>query len=156
MAESARTIFKTLIPRHENVKANALTGLAASMALSENDTLKITVMEWKLLRPLDTHQVVVDCFQVSKSRTPYENSFGDWRELFINYILYSILPGNVKDRTSIQRRIPDIIMIFRLELYIEDHSMEFYYSAYPKRKPKHNERGPRRSISCSSGWTKIT
>ena len=106
------------------------------MALPENDMVKITTMGQKLLPPLDTHQAVADCFKVPKIQTPYENSFRDWRELFIDYILYGILPDDVKDRTSIQRRIPDIIMIFRLELYIEDHSMEFCYSAYLKRKLK--------------------
>ena len=39
------------------------------MALPENDTVKITVMEQELLPPLDTHQAIADCFQVLKSRT---------------------------------------------------------------------------------------
>lgn len=67
------------VPRHENVKANALAGLASSMALLENDKLEVIVTERKLLPPLDTHQAISDCFQTSKSRTPsYENSFKDW------------------------------------------------------------------------------
>ena len=76
------------------------------MALPKNDTMKITVMERKLLSPFDTHQAIADCFQVLRSRTPYKNSFRDWRELFIDYILHGILPDNIKDRTSIQRRAP--------------------------------------------------
>ena len=51
-----------LIPRCENVKADALTGLAAAMALLENDTVTITVTERKLLPPLYTYQAIADCF----------------------------------------------------------------------------------------------
>ena len=95
------------IPRHENVKADALAELIASMALPENDMVKIIATERKLLSPLDTHQVVADCFQVSKNRAPsYKISFGDRREHFIDCILYGILPNNVKDWTCIQRREP--------------------------------------------------
>ena len=36
------------IPRCENVKADALAGLAASMALLDNDTTKVTITERKL------------------------------------------------------------------------------------------------------------
>ena len=50
------------VPRCENVKANALAGLAASMALLENDMVTVTVTEWILLPPLDTHKDVADYF----------------------------------------------------------------------------------------------
>lgn len=71
--------------RHENVRAGTLAGLAASMALPENDKLEVTITERELLPPLDTHQAILNCFQVLKSQTPsYEYSFRDWRELFID------------------------------------------------------------------------
>ena len=64
------------VPRYENIKADALAGLATSMALPENDKVTITVTERKLLPPLDTHQAVADCFQISGSKAlSYENSF---------------------------------------------------------------------------------
>lgn len=55
------------VPRHESLKADALVGLAASMALPENDKLEVTVTEQKPLPSFDTHQAVSDCFQVSRS-----------------------------------------------------------------------------------------
>lgn len=54
------------ILRHEHVKVDDLTGLVALMALPENDMLKITIIERKLLPPFDTHQALADCFHVSK------------------------------------------------------------------------------------------
>ena len=90
----------------KNAKADALAGLAASIALSENDKVKITVTERKLIPPLGTHQAIADFIQVSKSRAlAYENSFRDQREPFIDYILHGILHDNIKDRTTIQRPV---------------------------------------------------
>lgn len=86
--------------RYENVQEDALAGLAASMALPENEKMTITVTEWKLLPPLDAHQAVAECFQISGSKAlSYKNSFRDWRKPFIDYILHGILPDDIKDRT---------------------------------------------------------
>lgn len=87
------------VPRHESVKANAIAGLAGIM-----DLLEVTRIERKLLPHLDTHQAILDCFQISNRIPSYENLFRDWRELFIDYILHGLLLDNVKYRTSIQRR----------------------------------------------------
>lgn len=95
------------VQRHQNVKIDALARVASSMSMPNDDKMEVEVVERKLLALLDTHRVVPDCFQVVESSvSSFENFFRDWRDLFINYILHDILPDNVKDRTSIQRRAP--------------------------------------------------
>ena len=54
--------------RGENICADALAGLAASLAIREGENMKITVCQKRILPPLNTHQVVAECHGVVRSR----------------------------------------------------------------------------------------
>ena len=58
----------THILRGENIRADALAGLGASMAIQEGENMQITVCQKRILPPLNTHQAVAECHQVVGSR----------------------------------------------------------------------------------------
>ncbi|MBY3556089.1 ribonuclease HI family protein, partial [Modestobacter lapidis] len=71
-AQSLRQKFDichiTHIRRGENIRADALAGLAASMAVQEGEHMQITVCERRILPPLNTHEAAAECHQVVGSR----------------------------------------------------------------------------------------
>ncbi|KAJ8649212.1 hypothetical protein MRB53_002235 [Persea americana] len=111
-AQSLRQKFDvchiTQIHSGENIRADALAGLAASMAIQEGEGMQITVCQRRILPPLNTHQAVVECHRVVGSRISIlKPPIGDWRDLFIDYIMFGILPEDPKEWVSIQRRAPN-------------------------------------------------
>ncbi|XXG73019.1 hypothetical protein AAC387_Pa07g2001 [Persea americana] len=71
-AQSLRQKFDiwyiTYICRGENIRADALAELAASMAIQEGENMQITVCQRRILPPLNTHQAVAECHRVVGSR----------------------------------------------------------------------------------------
>ena len=111
-AQSLRQRFDichiTHIRRGENIRADALAGLAASMATQEGENMQITVCQRRILPPLNTHQAVAECHRVVGSRISIlKPPVGDWRDPFIDYIMLGILPEDPRERVSIQRRAPN-------------------------------------------------
>ena len=111
-AQSLRQNFDichiTHIRRGENIRADALAGLAASMATQEGENMQITVCQRRILPPLNTHQAVAECHRVVGGRISIlKPPIGDWRDPFIDYIMFGILPEDPKERVSIQRRAPN-------------------------------------------------
>ena len=81
----------------ENVRANALAGLAASMAIQEGENMQITIYKKRILLPLNIHRAIVECYRVVGSwisiiRTPIV----DWRDPLIDYIMFGILHEDKK------------------------------------------------------------
>ncbi|XXG73076.1 hypothetical protein AAC387_Pa07g2054 [Persea americana] len=108
-AQSLRQKFDichiTHIRRGENIRANALAGLVASMAIQEGENMQIAVCQRRILPPLNTHQAVVECHRVARSQLSIlKPPIGDWRDPFIDFIMLGILPEDPKERVSIQRR----------------------------------------------------
>ncbi|XXG62733.1 hypothetical protein AAC387_Pa05g1046 [Persea americana] len=98
----------THIRRGENIHADALAGLATSMAIEEGENMQITVFQRRILPPLNTHQAIAECHQVVGSWISiFKPSIGNWRDPFIDYIMFGILPEDPKERVSIQRRAPN-------------------------------------------------
>ncbi|XXG41962.1 hypothetical protein AAC387_Pa01g2323 [Persea americana] len=98
----------THICRGKNIRADALAGLAASMAIQEGENMQITMCQRRTLPPLNTHKAVAECHRVVGSRISIlKPPIGDWRDLFFDYIMFGILPEDPKDRVSIQRRAPN-------------------------------------------------
>ena len=64
-AQSLRKKFDichiTHIRRGENIRADALAGLAASMAIQERENMQFTVCRRRILSPLNKRQAVVEC-----------------------------------------------------------------------------------------------
>ena len=69
------------IRRGENIRADALAGLTASMAIQEVENMQITVCQRRILPPLNTHQAVAKCHRVVGSRISILKPLsGDWRD----------------------------------------------------------------------------
>ena len=78
------------------------------MVTQEGENMQITVCQRRILPPLNTHQAVVECHQVVGSQISIlKPRIGDWRDPFIDYIMFGILPEDPKERVSIQRRAPN-------------------------------------------------
>ncbi|XXG59012.1 hypothetical protein AAC387_Pa04g1174 [Persea americana] len=111
-AQSLRQKFDichiTHIRRGENIRADALAGLAVSIAIQEGENKQITVCQRRILPPLNTHQAVAECNRVVGSRISIlKPPIGDWRDPFFDYIMFGIVPEDPKERVSIQRRAPN-------------------------------------------------
>ncbi|KAK3004298.1 hypothetical protein RJ639_018394 [Escallonia herrerae] len=93
------------IRRGVNARADSLVGLATSMTLPDNKTITITVGERRVLQPLNQVPQLEPVFIINM----IEN-VKDWREPFINYLLYGRLPEEKAKRAEIRRRAVKFIM----------------------------------------------
>ena len=70
--------------------------------------MQIIVCRIRILPPLNTHQAVAKCHKVVGSRISiFKPPIGDWRDPFIDYIVFGILSEDPRERVSIQRRAPN-------------------------------------------------
>ncbi|XXG62700.1 hypothetical protein AAC387_Pa05g1015 [Persea americana] len=128
----------THIRRGENIRADALAGLAASMAIQEEENMQIIVCQRRILPPLNTHQAVAECHQVVGSRISIlKLPIGNWRDPFIDYIMFGILPEDPKEWEAF-KDVPQIfIWIFPPKCFTENPSMEYFHAAcHNKRRKK--------------------
>ncbi|KAJ8621804.1 hypothetical protein MRB53_030333 [Persea americana] len=114
-AQSLRQKFDirhiTHIRRGENIRVDALARLAASIAIQEGENMQITVCQRRILPPINTHQAIAECHQVVGSRISIlKPPISDWRDPFIDYIMFGILPEDPKEWVSIQRRAPNFYL----------------------------------------------
>ncbi|XP_020254134.1 uncharacterized protein LOC109831208 [Asparagus officinalis] len=100
LADSFEGFYIDHIPRLKNTYADALASLAATLALPESTTQQINAVEEEpaMLEPKD------------------------WRFLIIDYVLYSLLPEDIKERESIRRRAP--------RFYYDSQSQTLYRKSY--------------------------
>ncbi|XP_070032935.1 uncharacterized protein [Nicotiana tomentosiformis] len=97
-------VFLNHVPTEENLMDDALSNLATTMALGENESTKVHVCHrWVIARLLD--------LQINKShhtsiRVIKEE---DWRQPLIEYLEHEELPEDPRQRTDIKRRAPRFI-----------------------------------------------
>jgi len=110
VAERFRNFYIDHVPRKQNAHANALTSLAASLALLARVAEKILVYSQDLYCPrfsFEDHQKLTRDLQVKEA---LESSTGpelsDWQFPYIDYALYDILPDNPKEAAIIRRKAP--------------------------------------------------
>ena len=119
-AQSLRQNFDichiTHIRRGENIRADALARLAASMATQEGENMQITVCQRRILPPLNTHQAVAECHRVVGGRISIlKPPIGDWRDPFIDYIMFGILPEDPKERGKHSKTSPKLSFGYSLQ-----------------------------------------
>ncbi|XP_033514340.1 uncharacterized protein [Nicotiana tomentosiformis] len=99
-------VFLNHVPREENRMADALAKLATTMALGENESIKVQVCHrWIIPILLD--------LQINES---HHTSVGvieeeDWRQPLIEYLEHGNLPEDRRQRIDIKRRAPQFIFI---------------------------------------------
>jgi len=105
-----RNFFIDHIPRQQNVHADALASLAASLALPARVVEKILVYSHDLYCPrfaYEDHQKPTGDCQVKEAlETSTGPELKDWRFSYIDYALYDILPENPKEAAVIRRKAP--------------------------------------------------
>ncbi|KAJ8635991.1 hypothetical protein MRB53_010258 [Persea americana] len=114
-------IIVTNIARSLNSKVDALAGITAAMALPERNHYKILVKERLLMPDLGTWEAIADYI----ANNPLVAKVGvlpageDWRQPFIRFMKYEILPEDMKERVSIRRSSP--------RLYFNEAPWLLYY-----------------------------
>lgn len=79
------------------------------MSTSKGENYKVVVYERRFLPPLDTVEVIAECKQketLTARITMTLETSRDWREGFISYYKYGILPEDPGKRVIIKRRLP--------------------------------------------------
>ena len=110
MAEKFENFYIDHIPWQQNVHADAVTFLAASLALPVRATERVLIY---------SHDLYCCKFVIEDSRTPRGDlqvkevpetltslEPRDWRFPYINFFLYDILPDDHKETTFIRRKAP--------------------------------------------------
>ena len=110
MAERFRNFYIDLVSRQQNVHADALTSLAASLALLVGVVKKILVYSYDLYYPkfaFEDYQKPTRDRQVKEAlETSSGPEFRDWRFSYIDYALYGIFPDDPKEAATIRRKAP--------------------------------------------------
>ncbi|XP_020272394.1 uncharacterized protein LOC109847573 [Asparagus officinalis] len=97
LTNSFEGFYIDYIHRLRNTYADALASLAATLALPEGATQQVTVASRQLFRPKYALQINA----VNEMSEPLEPR--DWRFPIINYVLYSLLPEDIRERESVRR-----------------------------------------------------
>jgi len=110
MAERFRNFYMDHIPCQQNVHADALAFLAASLALLAETTEKILVYSHDLYCPkfsLEDDQTPIGDLQVKEAlETSAGPELRNWQFSYIDYALYGILPDDPKEAIAIRRKAP--------------------------------------------------
>ncbi|XP_020258994.1 uncharacterized protein LOC109835429 [Asparagus officinalis] len=89
------------ILRSKNTHADALASLAANLAQPLGTCQHVTVASRRLFKSEDTPAEANTTYQA-----PDQSKERDWRFPIIDYVLYGILPEDVKERDSVRRHAP--------------------------------------------------
>ena len=98
MANSFDDFYIRHVSRFQNTKADALATLTATLALPINATYHLMVAARHLVCP----KHVLETNEVHATLIGFEPR--DWRFSIIDYTLHDILPDDLKEAASIQRR----------------------------------------------------
>ncbi|XP_020256192.1 uncharacterized protein LOC109833056 [Asparagus officinalis] len=100
LAKSFNSVHIEHVLHYKNTHADALASLAANLAQPLGTSQQVTVISRQLYQPEDTLEVNATHQVLGQSESR------DWRFLIIDYVLYGILPEDVKDRESVRRHAP--------------------------------------------------
>ncbi|XP_020266607.1 uncharacterized protein LOC109842106 [Asparagus officinalis] len=116
LADSFEGFYIDHIPRLKNTYVDALASLAATLALPEGTTQQVTVTRRRLFKL--KYALQINAVEVKPSTLEPK----DWRFPIIDYVLYSLLPEDIKERESIRRRAP--------RFYYDSQSQTLYRKSY--------------------------
>ncbi|KAG9453424.1 hypothetical protein H6P81_006328 [Aristolochia fimbriata] len=97
------------VPRSENGLADALAGIAASLAQFDERPNQAPICErWVVPPPTEeeTEEEQTDEMEESFPISASENEVGDWREPISNFLRYGTLPADLRERVHIRRAAP--------------------------------------------------
>jgi len=110
MTDRFRNFYIDHVPRQQNVYADALASLAASLALSARAAEKVLIYSYDLycLRFIfrDNQKQAGDLQVKEALETSTGLELRDWRFPYIDYALYDILPEDPKEAAAIRRKAP--------------------------------------------------
>jgi len=112
MAERFKNFYIDHVPRQKNTHADALTSLAAFLALPARVAEKILIYSHDLYCPrfaFENNQKPTGNLQVKETlETSAGPELRDWRFSYIDYALYDILPNDPKEAAAIRRKAPKL------------------------------------------------
>ncbi|CAM8907777.1 unnamed protein product [Rhodiola kirilowii] len=94
------------VPRSANKLADALTNLAANLALGAKETMSIPVCNRWVVPPLEENEENMESSNVVYA---YEIEREDWRQPIINFLDHQKLPTDPRHKAEIRRRAPRFI-----------------------------------------------
>jgi len=102
--ERLDTVKLQHVPRSVNKMDDALTNLAATLALGAKEDMTIPVCgKWVVTPSEEEFAQEINAFSV------YEVHKEDWRQLLIDYLGHRKLPNDVRHKTKIQMRAPHFL-----------------------------------------------
>ncbi|KAG9454431.1 hypothetical protein H6P81_007335 [Aristolochia fimbriata] len=94
------------VPRSENRPADALAGIGASLAQFDERPRQVPICDrWVVPPPAekDIEEEQIEEIEESLPISASQNEMGDWREPITNFLRYSILPVDLRERVHIRR-----------------------------------------------------
>ncbi|XP_020271744.1 uncharacterized protein LOC109846919 [Asparagus officinalis] len=116
LADSFEGFYIDHVPRLKNPYADALASLAATLAIPEGTTQQVTVTSRQLFK--SKYALQINTVEAEPSTLEPK----DWRFPIIDYVLYGLLPEDIKERESIPRRAP--------RFYYDSQSQTLYRKSY--------------------------
>ncbi|KAG9444917.1 hypothetical protein H6P81_016257 [Aristolochia fimbriata] len=102
------------VPRSENGPADALAGIAASLARFDERPNQVPICErWVIPPPLEEEKEEEQTEETEESLpiSASQNQTEDWRKPIINFLRHSTLPVDLRERVQIRRTAPRYIFI---------------------------------------------
>ncbi|KAG9440971.1 hypothetical protein H6P81_021136 [Aristolochia fimbriata] len=102
------------VPRSENGPADALAGIAASLAQFDQLPSEIPICErWVIPPPTEdgTEEEQTEKIEESFPISASQNEVQDWREPIANFLRHGTLPVDLRERVQIRRAAPKYVFI---------------------------------------------
>ncbi|KAG9453464.1 hypothetical protein H6P81_006368 [Aristolochia fimbriata] len=102
------------VPRSENGPADALAGIAASLARFDERPNQVPICErWVIPPPLEEEKEGEQTEEIEESLpiSASQNQTEDWRKPIINFLRHSTLPVDLRERVQIRRTAPRYVFI---------------------------------------------
>ncbi|KAG9444832.1 hypothetical protein H6P81_016172 [Aristolochia fimbriata] len=102
------------VPRSENGPADALAGIAASLAHFDERPNQVPICErWVIPPPLEEEkeEELTEEIEESLPISASQNQIKDWRKPIINFLHHSTLPVDLRERVQIFRTAPRYVFI---------------------------------------------
>ncbi|KAG9450295.1 hypothetical protein H6P81_010260 [Aristolochia fimbriata] len=102
------------VPRSENGPADALAGIAASLAHFDERPNQVPICERWVIHPPPEEEKDEELTEEIEESLPIsasQNQIEDWRKPIINFLRYSTLPVDLRERVQIRQTAPRYVFI---------------------------------------------
>ncbi|XP_056695837.1 uncharacterized protein [Spinacia oleracea] len=109
LLEKLDTVKLNHVPRSANKMADALAGLAATLALGAEETMSVPVCNrWVVASDID--EIEDEEYEEVDMITVHQIDQEDWRQPIVDYLSHQKLPSDPRHRMEIRRRAPRFIL----------------------------------------------